>query len=246
MLIDRIWGSDYVGDGKTLDVHVKRLRAKIEADPAEPGAPRHRARPRLQVRGLLSSLDGTSYLATANAYLRGATARVSYDPATDWSDPSTPPAAATADDVAAEVTRYLAATRGAADPTAVYVVYSTAPVSSDDCAWHDARAVRAAGGAALVNVAYLPNATGATHCDLGVPATAASAASLSAASSTAHELIETMTDPIPGATWTTSTSGADEIADPCSSQIHQVRLAGGLSLPLQSIWSNAAHACVTA
>jgi two-component system response regulator RegX3 len=36
MLIDRIWGSDYVGDGKTLDVHVKRLRAKIEADPAVP------------------------------------------------------------------------------------------------------------------------------------------------------------------------------------------------------------------
>jgi two-component system response regulator RegX3 len=36
MLIDRVWGSDYVGDGKTLDVHVKRLRAKIEADPAAP------------------------------------------------------------------------------------------------------------------------------------------------------------------------------------------------------------------
>jgi len=36
MLIDRVWGSDYVGDGKTLDVHVKRLRAKIEADPANP------------------------------------------------------------------------------------------------------------------------------------------------------------------------------------------------------------------
>ncbi len=36
MLIDRVWGSDYVGDGKTLDVHVKRLRAKIESDPAAP------------------------------------------------------------------------------------------------------------------------------------------------------------------------------------------------------------------
>ena len=35
-LIDRIWGSDYVGDTKTLDVHVKRLRAKIEPDPANP------------------------------------------------------------------------------------------------------------------------------------------------------------------------------------------------------------------
>ena len=35
-LIDRIWGSDYVGDTKTLDVHVKRVRAKIEEDPGHP------------------------------------------------------------------------------------------------------------------------------------------------------------------------------------------------------------------
>ena len=49
-LIDRVWGSDYVGDTKTLDVHVKRLRAKIEADPS---APRH-----LQtVRGLGYKID---------------------------------------------------------------------------------------------------------------------------------------------------------------------------------------------
>ena len=35
-LIDRVWGADYVGDTKTLDVHVKRLRAKIEPDPTNP------------------------------------------------------------------------------------------------------------------------------------------------------------------------------------------------------------------
>jgi two-component system response regulator RegX3 len=35
-LIDRVWGADYVGDTKTLDVHVKRLRAKIEPEPATP------------------------------------------------------------------------------------------------------------------------------------------------------------------------------------------------------------------
>ena len=35
-LIDRVWGSDYFGDTKTLDVHVKRLRAKVEVDPANP------------------------------------------------------------------------------------------------------------------------------------------------------------------------------------------------------------------
>jgi two-component system, OmpR family, response regulator RegX3 len=36
LLIDRIWGADYVGDTKTLDVHIKRVRAKIEVDPSKP------------------------------------------------------------------------------------------------------------------------------------------------------------------------------------------------------------------
>jgi two-component system response regulator RegX3 len=35
-LIDRVWGPDYVGDTKTLDVHIKRLRGKVEPDPAHP------------------------------------------------------------------------------------------------------------------------------------------------------------------------------------------------------------------
>jgi two-component system, OmpR family, response regulator RegX3 len=35
-LIDRVWGSDYVGDTKTLDVHIKRLRSKVEPDPTRP------------------------------------------------------------------------------------------------------------------------------------------------------------------------------------------------------------------
>ncbi|MGN6272004.1 MAG: winged helix-turn-helix domain-containing protein [Protaetiibacter sp.] len=35
-LIDRVWGSDYFGDTKTLDVHIKRIRAKIEPDPSNP------------------------------------------------------------------------------------------------------------------------------------------------------------------------------------------------------------------
>ena len=49
-LIDRVWGSDYVGDTKTLDVHVKRLRAKIEPEAA---APKHL----LTVRGLGYKLE---------------------------------------------------------------------------------------------------------------------------------------------------------------------------------------------
>ena len=50
-LIDRIWGADYVGDTKTLDVHVKRLRGKIEDDPAHP-------RLLVTVRGLGYKFDG--------------------------------------------------------------------------------------------------------------------------------------------------------------------------------------------
>ena len=49
-LIDRVWGSDYVGDTKTLDVHVKRLRAKLEPDPSDP-------RYLVTVRGLGYKLD---------------------------------------------------------------------------------------------------------------------------------------------------------------------------------------------
>ncbi len=50
-LIDRIWGSDYVGDTKTLDVHIKRLRSKIEPDPANP-------KYLLTVRGLGYKFEG--------------------------------------------------------------------------------------------------------------------------------------------------------------------------------------------
>ena len=50
-LIDRVWGADYVGDTKTLDVHVKRLRSKIEADPANPVQ-------LVTVRGLGYKLEG--------------------------------------------------------------------------------------------------------------------------------------------------------------------------------------------
>jgi two-component system response regulator RegX3 len=53
ILIDRIWGSDYVGDTKTLDVHIKRLRAKVEEDPTKPRAI-------VTIRGLGYKFDGRS------------------------------------------------------------------------------------------------------------------------------------------------------------------------------------------
>lgn len=50
-IIDRVWGSDYVGDTKTLDVHIKRLRSKLEDDPAKPQL-------LVTVRGLGYKFDG--------------------------------------------------------------------------------------------------------------------------------------------------------------------------------------------
>ncbi|HEX3621756.1 MAG TPA: response regulator transcription factor [Acidimicrobiales bacterium] len=52
-LIDRVWGSDYVGDTKTLDVHIKRLRAKVEVDPSKP-------RSIVTIRGLGYKFDSPS------------------------------------------------------------------------------------------------------------------------------------------------------------------------------------------
>ena len=51
-LIDRVWGSDYFGDTKTLDVHIKRIRSRIEDDPSEPKMLAHRAWARLPLRGV--------------------------------------------------------------------------------------------------------------------------------------------------------------------------------------------------
>ncbi|GAD35315.1 MULTISPECIES: response regulator transcription factor [Microbacterium] len=50
-LIDRVWGSDYFGDTKTLDVHIKRIRSRIEADPGRPSM-------LLTVRGLGYRFEG--------------------------------------------------------------------------------------------------------------------------------------------------------------------------------------------
>ena len=49
-LIDEVWGPSYFGDTKTLDVHIKRLRQKLESDPVTPEPDRDRAGPGLQVR----------------------------------------------------------------------------------------------------------------------------------------------------------------------------------------------------
>ena len=67
VLIDRVWGPNYYGDTKTLDVHVKRLRAKVEDDPAHPDAHRHRPRRGLPLREGLSRDGLTAHSGTRAA-----------------------------------------------------------------------------------------------------------------------------------------------------------------------------------
>ncbi len=59
ILITRVWGYDYVGDTKTLDVHIKRLRKKIESDPTDPMPHRDHPRSRVQVPDLRRLNSGT-------------------------------------------------------------------------------------------------------------------------------------------------------------------------------------------
>ena len=66
-LIDRIWGADYVGDTKTLDVHVKRLRTQDRGRPGQPALPGHGARPGLQVRAADGSAAGSGVRVTRRA-----------------------------------------------------------------------------------------------------------------------------------------------------------------------------------
>ena len=70
VLIDRVWGPNYYGDTKTLDVHVKRLRAKVEDDPGHPDAHRHRARRRVPLREGLGSRTPSSASRRADARAR--------------------------------------------------------------------------------------------------------------------------------------------------------------------------------
>ena len=72
VLIDRVWGTDYIGDTKTLDVHIKRLRSRIEADPSTPV--------------LITTVRGVGYRFAAAAALSRADLRSRDRPYRDPSD----------------------------------------------------------------------------------------------------------------------------------------------------------------
>jgi len=197
---------------------------------------------RRTVQAELTALNGSSYLAVANQYLHGAAASVTFSRAHSWADTSAPTAGlVTADTLAAEVTKYLTATGQQPSATAIYLVFTSTGVTGDECAWHSARQVTANGASALAPVAYLPNATGVEKCDTRIPVAGTSAAATAVAASVAHEILETQTDVIPGATW--AAADGDEIGDVCASDLRLVTLQGGLTLPLQAVWDNATNAC---
>jgi hypothetical protein len=196
---------------------------------------------RRTVEAELAALDGSSYLGVVGQYLRGATAHLTYRASSSWTDTSASPSGTvTADAVAAEVAAYLTATGQRPSSHVVYVVLS-ATMAGDLCAFHTSRAVTANGSTAVVPVVFLPDTTGVAVCDTHLARAGLSEGTRSVISSAAHELVETMTDPIPGATW--SAGSGQEVADRCNSDIRLVSFAGGLTLPIQAVWSNAAGGC---
>ena len=74
-LIDRVWGSDYFGDTKTLDVHIKRIRSRIEENPERADDARDGARPGLPLRGLSAGRHGRSRRPGRGALFSRATRR---------------------------------------------------------------------------------------------------------------------------------------------------------------------------
>ena len=194
------------------------------------------------VTAALPALASSAYLATIDEYLRGASATVSVVASNSWTDPSTPPTTlVTADVIAEEVARYLAATGRHADPTAVYVVLTSSAVTGPSCAWHSARVLTTAATATLVPIVYLPTTTGVARCAAGAAHEGVSDTTASVLTSLAHELVETMTDPIPGATWTDA-QGA-EISDRCADDSTLVDLGRGQRIPVQGVWSDTAGRC---
>ena len=97
VLIDRIWGPNYFGDTKTLDVHIKRLRSKIEPDPASPGRI-------VTVRGVGYRYERAAAAAIAYTSLgQGGATYVAFDDVTGRVDVEDPRAALRAHRVGAEV-----------------------------------------------------------------------------------------------------------------------------------------------
>ena len=184
---------------------------------------------------LLGGFGGSSYLAIATQYMRGATATSSYGGS--FVDPSAPPThAPNVSTIVDEVAKLI----GTPDTNGIYFVYTSNMPKLNYCAWH------AAGTAAGVTfqVAYMPNTAGVAGCDPGdlYNANTLSEGTRSLADSTAHEFMEATTDPVPLSGW--ADKNGQEIGDKCNFVYSgAVTLSNKSKWQLQEEWSNAVNGC---
>ncbi len=191
---------------------------------------------RTAMEQILAGFGGSSYLAIANQYLRGATATSTF--AGSLVDTSAPPSKSlSVADLAAEVTAAVSAGHVTPGPSDIYLVFTTNFVNGGSCAWHSSSTI----GSALVQLAYLPNTSGVKACDAGTPFGGWSEGTRSVMDSSAHELMEAVTDAVPGTAWKDK-NGA-EIGDKCNATVGPVVL-GTTTWYLQPEWSNSAQGCV--
>jgi len=191
---------------------------------------------------LFGGLNRTPYLATIDEYMRGGTASTTY--VRSFDDPSRAPSVdPTPQVVLAEVRKVLRRAHVQADPNAVYLVFSSNMPNVDYCAWHAAGSVQGV----QTQIAYIPNSANSSTCyptDNYSNVTPYSFGTRSMADNAVHELLEAMTDPIPGTSWVDGQS--NEIGDKCDFIYSAPVVLKGTNnvWQLQSQWSNGAKSCV--
>jgi hypothetical protein len=185
---------------------------------------------------LLGGLDGSSYLKTANQYMRGATATTSYGGS--LSDASTPPKSGpTTAAIGAEVCKLVATP----DPNTLYIVFTSNAPKVNYCAWHD----KATCNGVEFEVAYVPNQADLPGCSpytvSNLGCNTYSNGTVASADSVAHEFMEAITDAHIDAWYDANRA---EVADKCEYNYNSCVGLKTDNWQIQSEWSNAASGCV--
>jgi hypothetical protein len=200
---------------------------------------------RTSMEALLAGLNGTSYLAIVDQYMRGKKAKLSFAGSLQVS--SAPPDQEVTDaDLAAVVCAALDAQGAAPDPNTAYMVYAAnfpGAAHATFCGWHSWGTCHGIG----ILTAYLPNLALLQSCNWPAPPVCdgGDVVTQSLATVTAHELIEILTDPTASSWYDPDNGHIDEVGDKCAWLFQGCTEAGGRSWQLQPMWSNATHNCVT-
>jgi hypothetical protein len=201
------------------------------------------------VASFFNHVDGSAYLGTTTQYLRGGQPSVTYAGALFDFSASPPSKTPSAVEVADEVCAVLNAHGVSVAPDDVFVVYGSTPVTSDPlagafCGWHSY--VGCQGQRIVVDFIGTPASSGGNCISVSQPTCGLwSAAAAGIVATTAHELLESITDPEPGVAQAWLEPNGSEIADKCGSEAQQcVQLTDGSSVLVPPMFSNATHSCV--